>query len=314
MSTSQQLLLAKQGDPAAIAQLINQALSSKGMTAKVTRKDACLKVLLESEQVPDALTLVPYLQKSMTKLGMSAISSIEVYGKQAGAAAPAWHDKIQLNPAAPPAIPSPVPQPVATKPFVISSSARTTTTAVPNKPQAGKKPPTRQTNQQLFSIVAALLLILVGANLRSVYTLFTKPPTPPKTISVSPATNGVHTATIVGRWKGVPVIQVTFNGNRAYPMVVDTGAASTLITQSMASDLGVAPVGEATAQTANGYVTFNVGYVQSIEIEGAKIANVPVAIGLPDMTVGLLGHDFFGNYDVTVREKVVEFRPRQPGN
>ena len=56
---------------------------------------------------------------------------------------------------------------------------------------------------------------------------------------------------------------------------------------------------------------FSVGYVDSIEVGGAVIKNVPVAIApSPELEVGLLGHDFFGDYDVTIKRDLVEFRPR----
>ena len=37
---------------------------------------------------------------------------------------------------------------------------------------------------------------------------------------------------------------------------------------------------------------------------------VLVAIAMSDGDIGLLGHDFFGNYDVTLKQNVVEFRRR----
>jgi hypothetical protein len=37
---------------------------------------------------------------------------------------------------------------------------------------------------------------------------------------------------------------------------------------------------------------------------------VLVAIAMSDGDIGLLGHDFFGNYDVTLKQNAVEFRRR----
>jgi predicted aspartyl protease len=93
-------------------------------------------------------------------------------------------------------------------------------------------------------------------------------------------------------------------------MMVDTGASGTLITPQMASSLGVRPVGQVTSSTANGVAVFDVGYVRKIEIDGAEVANVPVAVGLPDLEVGLLGHDFYRYFDILIREDIVEFHPR----
>ena len=94
-------------------------------------------------------------------------------------------------------------------------------------------------------------------------------------------------------------------------MIVDTGASGTVITQQMARLLGVTTVGKAKANTASAQsVEFPIGYVDSIEAGGVKIKKVAVAIAGSGLQNGLLGHDFFGNYDITIKSDVVEFRPR----
>lgn len=122
----------------------------------------------------------------------------------------------------------------------------------------------------------------------------------------------VFQATIKRRSGGTPVIDVTFNNTQRIEMIVDTGASGTVITQQTAAALGVLPVGKAKADTASARdVEFSVGYVDSIEVDGAVIKNVPVAIApSPELEIGLLGHDFFGDYDVTIKRDLVEFRPR----
>jgi predicted aspartyl protease len=118
-------------------------------------------------------------------------------------------------------------------------------------------------------------------------------------------------APIVRRAGNTPVIAVTFNGSQTYEMIVDTGASGTLITPQMASSLGVRSVGETTVDTASAQgVSFSLGYVDSIEVGGAVAQNVLVAMGGPELSLGLLGHDFFGNYDIIIRENEVEFRER----
>jgi clan AA aspartic protease (TIGR02281 family) len=109
---------------------------------------------------------------------------------------------------------------------------------------------------------------------------------------------------------GTPVIDVTFNGSKTYEMIVDTGASSTVITDTMASELGVKIVGSAQFGTANGVAESPLGYVDSINVGGATIKDVVVSINSTLGDVGLLGHDFFGDFDVTVKEEVVEFRKR----
>jgi clan AA aspartic protease (TIGR02281 family) len=130
--------------------------------------------------------------------------------------------------------------------------------------------------------------------------------------SVEPQDPLVFQATIERRIGGTPVIYVTFNGDRKVEMIVDTGASGTVLTQATADALGLVPVAKAKANTASAKaVEFPIGYVNSIQVGGAVVKDVPVAIAPASvLETGLLGHDFFGNYDVTIRRDVVEFRPR----
>ena len=95
-------------------------------------------------------------------------------------------------------------------------------------------------------------------------------------------------------------------------MIVDTGASGTVITQQTAAALGVVPTATAKANTASARnVEYSIGQVSSIQVNGAVVKDVAVAIApSPELETGLLGHDFFGNYDVTIKRDVVEFRPR----
>lgn len=121
----------------------------------------------------------------------------------------------------------------------------------------------------------------------------------------------VFEAPIIRRAGGTPVIGVTFNGSQQFQMIVDTGASGTVITPQMAYALQVVPVGQARVATASARnVSFPLGYVRSIDVGGAVAQNVLVAVSGSDLDIGLLGHDFFGNFDVTVRQDVVEFRER----
>ncbi|MEP6514569.1 retropepsin-like aspartic protease family protein [Microcoleus vaginatus] len=120
----------------------------------------------------------------------------------------------------------------------------------------------------------------------------------------------VFQAKIKRRAGGTPVIDVVFNGNKTFEMILDTGASGTLISQRMATALGVRPVRTIRAGIADGSVVeFPIGLVRSIRVGGAVIQNVEVAIA-KQMPIGLLGHDFFGNYDVTIKKDVVEFYVR----
>ena len=49
---------AKQGNPRAIAILVNRQLQPKGITAKVSVKASCLQIMLEAATVPNQKGLV----------------------------------------------------------------------------------------------------------------------------------------------------------------------------------------------------------------------------------------------------------------
>ena len=134
---------------------------------------------------------------------------------------------------------------------------------------------------------------------------------PPANQPAKPAGNPrVFQAKIKRRAGGTPVIDVVFNGNKTFEMILDTGASGTLISQRMATAVGVRPVRTVRAGIADGSVVeFPIGVVRSIRVGGAAIQNVEVAIA-KQMPIGLLGHDFFGNYDVKIKKDVVEFYVR----
>ena len=123
--------------------------------------------------------------------------------------------------------------------------------------------------------------------------------------------DGLYLAPIVRRSGGTPVIHVEFNNRYTVEMIVDTGASGTVLTQQVAQTLGVEPFGQTNMATASAQnVPFLLGRVTSIEVEGAILENSVVAIAGPGLETGLLGNDFFQDYDVTVKADVVEFRER----
>lgn len=298
------LRLARAGDPEAIAQLLNQALKPKEIQAKVTRGGDRLKIMLEGTSVPDEAAMITYLRKSLTKLGATEICAVQVYGRQAFAAKPTWAQQFALTPP-----PTAAPQPISptTSPSQNAPAPPRTAPAAHSsrpKPKAANSP-SRQL-QVAFGAIASVIFMLVGANIRSIMSMLTGTPI---LIARSTGADGIYQAPIIERIYGIPVVEVTFN-DQVFPMMVDTGASGTLITPHMAASLGVQPIGQVTSSTANGVAVFDVGYVRKIEIDGAQVANVPVAVGLADLEVGLLGHDFYRYFDIVIREDVVEFHPR----
>ncbi|MFB2739500.1 retropepsin-like aspartic protease family protein [Umezakia ovalisporum] len=135
-------------------------------------------------------------------------------------------------------------------------------------------------------------------------------PVPPISAFLAPEKK-VFIAAIKRRIGGTPIVEVTFNNRQKFEMILDTGASSTVITPEMADVLGVVPVGTTKANTASARtVEFPIGYVDSMAVAGVTVNRVAVAIAGPELETGLLGHDFFGNYDVTIRRDVVEFSPQ----
>jgi len=203
---------------------------------------------------------------------------------------------------------------------VHSPSHRAAFSTIPHKPrlltknlgfQVNPQPETKvmtlvsdESSQQLDRTLTAGS----GAATGNLYSQFHRAPSKP---AAKPSGNQkVFQAKIKRRAGGTPVIDVVFNGNKTFEMIVDTGASGTLISQRMATALGVKPVRTVRAGIADGSVVeFPIGVVRSMRVGGAVIQNVEVAIA-KQMPIGLLGHDFFGNYDVKIKKDVVEFYVR----
>jgi aspartyl protease family protein len=118
---------------------------------------------------------------------------------------------------------------------------------------------------------------------------------------------------ILRRSGGVPVVNVTFNRSQTFEMLVDSGASMTVITRQMARSLGITEadvIDEIRFATANGNVVKPIVLVNVIEFGGLARTRVPVAIAPPGMEVGLLGQDFLGRFDVSIRRDVIEFHRR----
>ena len=132
-----------------------------------------------------------------------------------------------------------------------------------------------------------------------------QPPTP------SISSQRTFSVPIIRRAGNTPVVNVRFNDSQTFEMIVDTGASGTLITRSMADALKIVPVAQTSVDTASARnVKVPLGYVDSMNVGGATAQHVLVAIAGSELSLGLLGHDFFGNYDVTIRESRVEFQER----
>ncbi|MEG4291233.1 CapA family protein [Microcoleus sp. C2C3] len=91
------LNLAKEGDARAIAFLIGQALESFGVTAKASRENDSLHLLLEAEQLPAEEACLRVAVKGLQRLQPNNIYSLTVYGRRGGQQLPAWTQTVELK-------------------------------------------------------------------------------------------------------------------------------------------------------------------------------------------------------------------------
>lgn len=128
--------------------------------------------------------------------------------------------------------------------------------------------------------------------------------------------SGVFEIPIKRRQGGIPVVDVLFNGTEEFEMLFDTGASATLITPSMARSLNVVPFDKARIATASSSeVEMEVGRVSKIQVGDATLEELLVTIAPPEVEgglqgMGLLGQNFFGSYDITIKENIIELRTR----
>ncbi len=94
---------AKQGDPKAIASLMNQAWQPQGITARVSCREGCLEVWLEAEPVPKEQILLPVVRRGLALLGLNGIQTVKVAGLLPGALMPTWIQALDLAAEAAPA-------------------------------------------------------------------------------------------------------------------------------------------------------------------------------------------------------------------
>lgn len=121
---------------------------------------------------------------------------------------------------------------------------------------------------------------------------------------------GIYIIPIKGRRSGIPIIDVKFNNKYTFEMMLDTGASSIVITRKMAELLKVNHTESVWVSTpSSNYFQMPAGYVYSVEV-GRLAQQNSYVITSPSMNMGLLGQSFFGRYDITIKQDVIEFRER----
>ena len=89
--------VAQQGNAIAIALLLNRQLESKGITAKATVTSDCLKLMVESAQIPPQQLVVEWLKQNLKNMGLTTINTVIVYGRKNGRDIPDWQGEFALN-------------------------------------------------------------------------------------------------------------------------------------------------------------------------------------------------------------------------
>ncbi|WP_293139891.1 CapA family protein [Okeania sp. SIO3I5] len=97
MSQEEILTLAKQGDPAAITFLINQALSNIGVKARANIQTNNLHLLLEASEIPARETCIRVIYQGMKALKVPSIDFVNIYGRRLGHTIPEWTEVIELH-------------------------------------------------------------------------------------------------------------------------------------------------------------------------------------------------------------------------
>ncbi len=96
MNESELMELANQGEVWAISALLNQAFADREITVKVSLQSTCLRILLESDRVPDSESAVALIQEKMQDLRHDRIQSIQVLGRVTEVNQTLWTETVIL--------------------------------------------------------------------------------------------------------------------------------------------------------------------------------------------------------------------------
>jgi hypothetical protein len=89
--------LAKQGNPQAIASLLDSQLQSEGITTAVNLNGDCLDVILDAEQIPTQDRLVEVVRSKLTDLQTDSIRKVKIEAREKGEIAVSWSREFSLD-------------------------------------------------------------------------------------------------------------------------------------------------------------------------------------------------------------------------
>jgi len=168
MTNFQQLKqLARQGQPEAIAELLNHALSKDGLQATVSRHEDQLQISLMGSKAPDR-AWIQRLEIGLKRLGISSIQQVQIKGFQDDRPQPVWQQSIALLPVASfPAAPRQKNTPSQTN--IVNSRqsnqiAEQTTKDVPEQKIQNPNPSTKDKTESLLNpwVNGALCVIAIA--------------------------------------------------------------------------------------------------------------------------------------------------------
>ncbi|MBW4463098.1 MAG: hypothetical protein KME47_23095 [Nodosilinea sp. WJT8-NPBG4] len=88
---------AKDGDAAAIATLMNQALQPKGITVRCDRQDDCLQLWLTGQTLPPQTATVSYVRRGLERLQVTSITVLQIYAEQSDQRELGWGVEVDFN-------------------------------------------------------------------------------------------------------------------------------------------------------------------------------------------------------------------------
>ena len=104
---------ARQGDPTAIAALLNRTFKSRKIQVNARRQGSQLQILLVASSLPQRTAVVPFIIQGLKRLQPQGIETVQIYARQPNTTQMAWrtHMVLDLSVATPPTVAEPPPLP-----------------------------------------------------------------------------------------------------------------------------------------------------------------------------------------------------------
>lgn len=97
MTPTNLLELSRNGDPGAIATLLNRELQGKNATASADWQGEQLNIRIESNELPDQTSLLKFVRRTMKTLRVEAVETLRVYAYESPNRVPVWMHQMDLK-------------------------------------------------------------------------------------------------------------------------------------------------------------------------------------------------------------------------